>query len=53
MGGGGGQPDSDMEVDFGEIGKIGISGFVNPNFRFLVNFGEIGSEKILEFPIFT
>ena len=38
-GGGGGQPDSDMKVDFGEIGigkigKIGISDFFTPKFVF-------------------
>ena len=37
--GGGGQPDSDMKVDFGEIGigkigKIGISDFFTPKFVF-------------------
>ena len=40
-GGGGGQPDSDMKIDFAEIGigKIGISDYFNLEYRFLANFG--------------
>ena len=54
---GGGQPDSDMKVDFGEIGigkigKIGISDFFTPKFVFFADFGEIGNKKFFEFPIF-
>ena len=52
--GGGGQPDSDMKVDFAEIGigKIGISDFFNPKLPILANFGKIGNKIFLEFPIF-
>ena len=51
---GGGQPDSDMKVDFGligigKIGKIGISDFLTSNFVFLT---KSGTKKILKFPIF-
>ena len=54
---GGGQPDSDMKVDFGEIGigeigKIGISDFFTPKFVFFADFCEIGNKKFFEFPIF-
>ena len=46
---GGGQPDSDMKVDFaeigiGKIGKIGISYYFNLKYRFLANFGKIGNK---------
>ena len=56
FGGGGGQPDSDMKVDFaeigiGKIGKIGISDYFNLKYRFLANFGKIGNKIFLEFPI--
>ena len=53
--GGGGQPDSDMKVDFAEIGigKIGISDYSNLNYRFLANFGKIGNKFFLEFSFFT
>ena len=49
-GGGGGQPDSDMKVDFaeigiGKIGKIGISDYFNPKYRFLANFSKIGNKN--------
>ena len=52
--GGGGQPDSDMKVDFAEIGigKIGISDFFNLKLPILSNFGKIGNKIFLEFPIF-
>ena len=55
--GGGGQPDSDMKVDFaeigiGKIGKIGISDFFNLKLPILANFGKIGNKIFLEFPIF-
>ena len=52
--GGGGQPDSDMKVDFAEIGigKIGISDFFNLKLPILANFGKIGNKIFLEFPIF-
>ena len=45
-GGGGGQPDSDMKVDFAEIGigKIGISDFLNLKLPILANFGKIGNK---------
>ena len=54
FGGGGGQPDSDMKVDFGEIGigkigKIGISDFFTPKFVFFANYGEIGNKNFLNF----
>ena len=54
---GGGQPDSDMKVDFaeigiGKIGKIGISDFLNLKLPILANFGKIGNIFFLEFPIF-
>ena len=54
--GGGGQPDSDMKVDFGEIGigkigNIGISDFISPKFVFFADFGEIGNKKFFEFLI--
>ena len=54
---GGGQPDSDMKVDFaeigiGKIGKIGISDFFNLKLPILANFGKIGNKIFLEFPIF-
>ena len=57
LGGGGGQPDSDMKVDFaeigiGKIGKIGISDFFNLKLPILANFGKIGNKIFLEFPIF-
>ena len=54
MGGGGGQPDPDMKVDFAEIGigKIGISDFFNLKLPILANFGKIGNKIFLEFPIF-
>ena len=47
--GGGGQPDSDMKVDFaeigiGKIGKIGISDYFSLKLWFLTNFGKIGNE---------
>ena len=50
FGGGGGQPDSDMKVDFaeigiGKIGKIGISDYFNLKYRFLANFGKIGNNN--------
>ena len=53
----GGQPDSDMKVDFaeigiGKIGKIGISDFFNLKLPILANFGKIGNKIFLEFPIF-
>ena len=53
-GGGGGQPDSGMKVDFAEIviGKIGISDFFNLKLPILANFGKIGNKIFLEFPIF-
>ena len=46
---GGGQPDSDMKVDFaeigiGKIGKIGISDFFNLKVPILANFGKIGNK---------
>ena len=46
---GGGQPDSDMKVDFaeigiGKIGKIGISDFFNLKLPILANFGKIGNK---------
>ena len=49
--GGGGQPDSDIKVDFaeigvGKIGKIGISDYFNVKYRFLANFGEIGNKNL-------
>ena len=46
-GGGGGQPDSDMKVDFAEIGigKIGISDYFNLKYHFLANFGKIGNKN--------
>ena len=52
--GGGGQPDSDMKVDFAEIGigKIGISDFFNLKLPILANFGKIGNKLFLEFSIF-
>ena len=55
---GGGQPDSDMKVDFaeigiGKIGKIGIFDFFNLKLPILANFGKIGSKIFLEFPFFT
>ena len=48
---GGGQPDSDMKVDFAEIGigKIGISDYFNLKYRFLANFGEIGNKFFWNF----
>ena len=51
---GGGQPDSDMKVDFAEIGigKIGISDFFNLKLPILANFGKIGNKLFLEFSIF-
>ena len=54
---GGGQPDSDMKVDFaeigiGKIGKIGISDFLNLKLPILANFGKIENKIFLEFPIF-
>ena len=54
---GGGQPDSDMKVDFseigiGKIGKIGISDFFNLKLPILANFGKIGNKLFLEFFIF-
>ena len=54
---GGGQPDSDMKVDFaeigiGKIGKIGISDFFNLKLPILANFDKIGNKIFLEFPIF-
>ena len=54
IGGGGGQPDSDMKVDFAEIGigKIGISDFFNLKLPILANFGKIGNKIFLEFPMF-
>ena len=57
IGGGGGQPDSDMKVDFaeigiGKIGKIGISDFFNLKLPISANFGKIGNKIFLEFPIF-
>ena len=57
VGGGGGQPDSDMKVDFaeigiGKIGKIGISDFFNLKLPILANFGKIGNKIFLEFHIF-
>ena len=38
--GGGGQPDSDMKVDFAEIGigKIGISDFFKPKITYFSEF---------------
>ena len=47
---GGGQPDSDMKVDFseigiGKIGKIGISDYFNLKYRLLANFGKIGNKN--------
>ena len=46
-----------MKVDFaeigiGKIGKIGISDFFNLNLPILANFGKIGNNIFLEFPIF-
>ena len=53
----GGQPDSDMKVDFaeigiGKIGKIGISYFFNLKLPILANFGKIGNKLFLELSIF-
>ena len=36
---GGGQPDSYMKVDFGKIGKIGLSDFLTSNFVLLAKSG--------------
>ena len=57
LGGGGGQPDSDMKVDLaeigiGKIGKIGISDYFNLKYRFLANFGKIGNKIFFGIPYF-
>ena len=56
--GGGGQPDSDMKVDFaeigiGKIGKIGISDYSSLKYRFLANFGKIGNKNFLGISYFS
>ena len=56
IGGGGGEPDSDMKVDFAEIGigKIGISDFLNLKLPILANFGKIGNKLFFwNFLVFT
>ena len=58
LGGGGGQPDSDMKVDFaeigiGKIGKIGISDYSSLKYRFLANFGKIGNKNFLGISYFS
>ena len=42
-----------MKVDFAEIGigKIGISDFLNLKLPILANFGKIGNNIFLEFPL--
>ena len=55
---GGGQPDSDMKVDFaeigiGKIGKIGISDYFSLKYRFLANFGKIGNKNFFGISYFS
>ena len=56
--GGGGQPDSDMKVDFaeigiGKIGKIGISDYFSLKYRFLATFGKIGNKNFFGISYFS